>query len=90
MDCLRRNQDTTVGRNLGCKHRETLSLWNRVKSGASAIMAPSSPTLLAEVIAIQKAIFMERRDMEQEARGSKGEVINAMRPRLRSPWGVKD
>lgn len=34
-----------------------------------AVMTPSSPTLLAEIIATRKTTFMERREREQEARG---------------------
>lgn len=47
--------------------------------GGFAILACSSPTLLAEVIATRKA-----RESKQEARGSTGEFINAVRTRLRS------
>lgn len=83
MGWLRWKQETTLGRNLGCKFGETLSLCNVVKRGFAS-MAPSSPTLLAEVITIRKATFMERREREQEGRGSKGRFINDERTRLMS------
>lgn len=53
-----------------------------------AIMALSSPTLLAEVIATRKATFMERRERGQEASSSKGAFIKEIRNRLRSHWGT--
>lgn len=60
-----------LDRNLGCRSRETFSLWKVVKGG-SAIMTPSSPTLFAEVIATRKVTFMERRDLEHKAKSSNG------------------
>lgn len=56
---------------LGCRCKENLPSWNTVYGG-SAIIAPSSPALLADVIATRKMTFMERKHMEQVANGSKG------------------
>lgn len=56
--------------------------------GGPTLKAPNSPTLLAEIIATRKATFMERRDIEHEASGSKGCFISADRTRLRSHKGA--
>lgn len=50
-------------------------------------MAPSSPTLIAEVIATRKVTFMEKKDIEHEDSGLKGGLIIADKTMLRSHWG---
>lgn len=50
-------------------------------------MAPSSPSLLADVMATSKITFIKRRDSEHEVIDLKGADINKVRTRLRSHWG---
>lgn len=52
--------------------------------GGSTIMATSSLTNCAQVMATKKIIFMERWVREQVARGSRGSLVRAERTRLRS------
>lgn len=51
-------------------------------------MAPSLPNLLAQVMATRKVTYMERREIEQETIGSKRVVVNEVRTRLMSYWGM--
>lgn len=61
-----------------------MSFWNVIKG--ESIMAPSSATLLAEVIATRKATFTERSDRKQEAIDSKGDFFNTQRTRVKEQW----
>lgn len=84
MHWLRWNGEAILGRNLGCKCRETLSLWKTVKDWS----ATSSLTHHAEVTATKKITFMERWAREQVASGLKDGLVRAERMRFRSQEGV--
>lgn len=66
--------------NVGCSFKDTLSLWNTTW-GESAMRVLSSPTLLAEVIAIRKATFIERC---KRKRKPKGRIVGSYVPKVPS------
>lgn len=71
---------TTLGRNLGCRWR-TFSLWNTV-NGGSAMRFCNLLTILADALAVMKAVLIERRT--KWPHWLKGSFMNWVSTRLRS------
>lgn len=83
IEWLRWNSETTFGRNLASRPKETLSLWKTIYVG-SAIMATNSLTHVAEVMATRKMTFMDKWEREFTASYLKGGLVRAKNTRLRS------